>query len=334
MTETSLPSRRAPNGVPNGAPHRSPREILRDLKANIESVFQGKPHIVDMTMIALLARGHILLEDVPGVGKTTLAHAIARSIQADFQRIQFTSDLLPSDIIGVVVYKQGTSTFDFKKGPVFTNVLLADEINRTTPRTQSSLLEAMAERSVSVDDQTYALPEAFTVIATQNPLEYHGTYPLPESQLDRFLLRLSVGYPAREVERNLLLTRSTTEPVSKLKSVMSLQELRSLQAEVENVRLEESLADYILSVIDATRRAPALRTGVSTRGALALVRAVRARAFLNHRTYCIPDDVTSLLVPVLAHRVSLAGASGTLGGSRTEAEALIEELASKIELPV
>lgn len=310
------------------------RELLQKLVGNIESVFQGKPQVVELAVTSLLAQGHILLEDVPGVGKTTLAQAMARSIQADFQRIQFTSDLLPSDIVGVVIYRQDTGKFDFRPGPVFTNVLLADEINRTTPRTQSALLEAMAERRVSIDDQTRALPDSFLVIATQNPLEYHGTYPLPESQLDRFLVRLSIGYASRETERSLLLRRQQHEPVLDLKSVMTLEQLKALQATVEAVKLDDSLADWIIQVAEQTRRSTALRTGVSTRGALALARAARARALVRGRDYVTPDDLTALLVPVLAHRITLAGASGSLGGNRTEAEALVEELASRVELPL
>lgn len=311
-----------------------PAELLTRLTRNIESVFSGKTEVVDLVVTCLLAGGHVLLEDVPGVGKTTLAQALARSIHASFQRIQFTSDLLPSDILGVSVFLRDEGRFEFKRGPIFANVVLADEINRTTPRTQSALLEAMSERHVSMDDQTHALPRHFVVIATQNPLEYHGTYPLPESQLDRFLMRLSIGYPGRDVERGLLLHRRNAEPVHGLASVLDLDELGTLQEAVGQVRLDPSLADYMLDVIAATRTSSALRTGVSTRGALALARAVRAHALVRGRDYVTPDDITSLLVPVLAHRVSLAGAAGTLGGGRTESEAIIEEIASQIDLPV
>jgi MoxR-like ATPase len=310
------------------------RALLHALIHNIEAVFRGKPAVVEMTVTALLANGHILLEDVPGVGKTTLAQAIARSIQADFQRVQFTSDLLPGDILGVVVYQQDRAEFSLKKGPIFTNVLLADEINRTTPRTQSALLEAMAERRVSIDDQTHPLPASFLVIATQNPLEYHGTYPLPESQLDRFLVRLSIGYADRLIERDLLLQRRAHEPVHDLPPVMTLEQLRALQLAVEDVRLDESLAEWIIRLVEETRRSSALRTGVSTRGALALARAVRAHALVKGRAYVIPDDINRMLVPVLAHRTSLAGASGALGGNRAESEAIIEEIASRVDAPL
>jgi MoxR-like ATPase len=314
--------------------HEQTRALLQALIHNIEAVFRGKPAVVEMTVTALLANGHILLEDVPGVGKTTLAQAIARSIQADFQRVQFTSDLLPGDILGVVVYQQDRAEFSLKKGPIFTNVLLADEINRTTPRTQSALLEAMAERRVSIDDQTHPLPASFLVIATQNPLEYHGTYPLPESQLDRFLVRLSIGYADRLIERDLLLQRRAHEPVHDLPPVMTLEQLRALQDAVEDVRLDESLAEWIIRLVEETRRSSALRTGVSTRGALALARAVRAHALVKGRAYVIPDDINRMLVPVLAHRTSLAGASGALGGNRAESEAIIEEIASRVDAPL
>ncbi len=312
----------------------APSKGLTALLDNIESVFQGKSDVVRLVATALLARGHILLEDVPGVGKTTLAHATARSLNAVFQRVQFTSDLLPSDILGVSIFRQEQGDFTFKPGPIFANFILADEINRTTPRTQSALLEAMAEGRVSIDNQTHQLPSPFMVLATQNPLEYHGTYPLPESQLDRFLIRTSIGYPGPEVERQLLLTRKAGEPVSSLQSVLSLEELKEMQQQVDRVRLEDSLADYILEVVHATRRSSALRTGVSTRGALAMARAVRAHAMVHGRTYVIPDDIATLIVPVLAHRISLAGASGALGGNRTEAETIIEEIAHNIEMPV
>jgi MoxR-like ATPase len=308
--------------------------LIARLIENIESVFVGKTDVVELVVTGLLAGGHLLLEDAPGVGKTTLAQALARSVDASFQRIQFTSDLLPSDILGVSVFLRDEARFEFKRGAIFANVVLADEINRTTPRTQSALLEAMGERSVSIDAKTYRLPDPFVVIATQNPLEYHGTYPLPESQLDRFLMRLSIGYPGRGVERDLLLHRRETEPVQALESVLGLDELLALQSAVGDVRLDPSLADYILDVVEATRSSSRLRTGVSTRGGLLLARAVRARALVRGRDFAVPDDVAALLVPVLAHRVSLAGASGALGGSRVEAESVIEELAAEIEIPV
>ncbi|MEL6177492.1 MAG: AAA family ATPase [Myxococcota bacterium] len=315
-------------------PEIKPAEIIATLIQHVETVFRGKTEVVELAITCLLAGGHVLFEDVPGVGKTTLAQALARSVGAEFQRVQFTSDLLPADILGVSIYNQKTGEFTFKPGPVFANVVLADEINRTTPRTQSALLEAMAEGRVSIDDKTLELPKPFMVMATQNPLEFHGTYPLPESQLDRFLMRLTIGYPVRDVERELLLNRRRSEPVDSLKSVIDLAALAELQNQVDDVRIDESLIDYVMAVIHATRSSAHLRTGVSTRGALALVRAARAHALMRGRSYCLPDDLTRLFVPVLAHRVSVRGPGGSLGSSRVEAEALIEDLVSGVPIPL
>ncbi|WP_448379825.1 AAA family ATPase [Gloeomargarita sp.] len=307
---------------------------IAKLTANISSVFLGKPQVVEQVVTAVIAGGHILIEDVPGVGKTTLTQAIARSIGGKFQRIQFTSDLLPADILGVTIFDRNQARFEFRPGPIFANVILADEINRTSPRTQSALLEAMAEQRVSIDDQTYPLPKPFIVLATQNPIEYHGTYPLPESQLDRFLVRLSIGYPDRSIEKKLLLNRQREEPVEQLGAVLSLAELLSLQAQVDRIMIEESLVDYILQVVTATRTAPVLRAGVSTRGALALVRAAKARALVQGRTYCVPDDVSELLIPVLAHRLALNNPGQDLQTHRQESEAILRELVAAIPLPV
>jgi MoxR-like ATPase len=304
---------------------------LRDLQQNVETVFQGKTRVVRYTVACLLAGGHLLLEDVPGVGKTTLALALARSLGLSFKRIQFTSDLLPSDIIGVSVYRPKTGDFDFKKGPLFSGVVLADEINRTTPRTQSALLEAMSEGKVSVDNVTHTLPDPFLVIATQNPLEHHGTYPLPESQLDRFLMRLSIGYPSRQVERQILLERRLAEPVHELDAALEVTEFRALQQKAAEVRLDESLVDYLMEVVDQTRRDTRVRIGVSTRGALALSRVSRAWALLQGRDFCIPDDLRELFVPCLAHRVALAGSAGD--GDKDRAEMVIEDIVSEIAVP-
>ncbi|MCS7293604.1 MAG: MoxR family ATPase [Gloeomargarita sp. SKYBB_i_bin120] len=307
---------------------------IAKLMANITSVFLGKPQVVERVLTAVIAGGHVLIEDVPGVGKTTLTQAMARSIGGKFQRIQFTSDLLPADILGVTIFDRNQSRFEFRPGPIFANVILADEINRTSPRTQSALLEAMAEQRVSLDDQTYELPKPFIVLATQNPIEYHGTYPLPESQLDRFLMRLSIGYPDRDIEKKLLMNRQQGEPVDSLGTVLSLEELLALQAQVDQVRLEESLVDYILQVVTATRTTPLLRAGVSTRGALAWVRAAKARALVQGRHYCVPDDVTELMIPVLAHRLSLGSVGQDIQTHRQESEAILRDLAAEIPVPV
>jgi len=307
---------------------------IERLVTNIGSVFQGKPRITRLATTCLLAGGHLLLEDVPGVGKTLLGRAMAASLGLKFSRIQFTSDLLPADIIGVNIFDRGTSDFIFKPGPIFANIVLADEINRTAPRTQSSLLEAMAERRVSIDDVTRTLEPPFLVIATQNPLESHGTYPLPESQLDRFLMRLSVGYPPREVESELLRTRSAADPVDALDAVLTGDEVLALQAVVDDVRFDASLVDYVMDIVEQTRSTARLAVGVSTRGALALQRACRAWALTDGRNYVTPDDVKALVAPVLAHRISLGSGETVVGTSRDASESLLHELVSRVEVPV
>lgn len=317
--------------VPRSAAVDVSPDRLRDLQQNVETVFEGKSRVVRYTVACLLAGGHLLLEDVPGVGKTTLALALARSLGLSFQRVQFTSDLLPSDIVGVSVYRPETGEFEFKPGPIFAGVVLADEINRTTPRTQSALLEAMSEGKVSVDNITHDLPDPFLVIATQNPLEHHGTYPLPESQLDRFLMRLSIGYPSRQVERKILLERQLSEPVHELGAALEVTEFRALQQRAAGVRLEESLVDYLMEVVDQTRRDTRIRIGVSTRGALALVRVARAWAMLDGRDFCIPDDLRELFVPCLAHRIALAGSAGD--ADKDQAEMVVEDIVSKVDVP-
>lgn len=276
-------------------------ERLRDLQASVEAVVHGKTELVTHVLTAVLARGHVLLEDVPGTGKTTLAHAVARALGCSFSRVQFTADLLPSDILGVTVFEAEASTFRFQPGPVFNHIVLADEINRTPPKTQSALLEAMNERQVSVDGTVHPLPAPFHVIATQNPLEHHGTFPLPESQLDRFLMRLEVGYPDAESERQLL--REAGHAPRLARAVLTPQDLVSLQDEAAAVSLHPDLEDYVLGLVRATREHPDVELGVSPRGSQALVRAARARALLLGRAHVEPDDVQAVALPVLAHRI-------------------------------
>ncbi|MEK6529996.1 MAG: MoxR family ATPase, partial [candidate division NC10 bacterium] len=292
----------------------------------------GKPEVVRLAVLGLLARGHLLIEDVPGVGKTTLAHALAKSLGVSFQRIQFTSDLLPSDILGVSIYDGKTGEFVFKPGPLFSNIVLADEINRTTPKTQSSLLEAMNEHQVSLDHHTYRLPRPFMVLATQNPLEYQGTHPLPESQLDRFLLKIRIGYPDRNDEKEIL-KGAGAAALEQIEPVLSAKEVTDLQATTEKVRVEESLLDYVMAIVGATRRSPLLTLGVSPRGALALLRASQAHALVDGREYVVPDDIKRLAVPALAHRVLVRARLERAAGSELEADAIIDALLQEIPVP-
>ena len=304
---------------------------IRQLEENIARVVLGKLDVVRMCVVALLAGEHVLLEDVPGVGKTLVGKALARSISGRFCRIQFTPDLLPTDITGGSVYRVREQDFVFSQGPVFANVVLADEINRTTPRTQSALLESMSEAQVSVDGQTYPLPKPFMVIATQNPLEFEGTYPLPESQLDRFLMRISVGYPDREREMEVLSSHRLGEPVDALAPVLDGAQVIALQEAVREVAVEESVNHYLLDLIDATRDCEELHVGASIRGALALYRACQAWALIEGRNYVVPDDVKRLAVPVLAHRVIT---KGYLHGSQRDAvESLVRRLVEEMPVP-
>lgn len=305
-------------------------EKIKALEENIGSVVKGKPEVIRMAVIALLAKGHLLIEDVPGVGKTTLAHALARSLGCIFQRIQFTSDLLPSDIIGVSIYNQATHEFEFKPGPIFSNIILADEINRTTPKTQSCLLEAMNDFQVSVENRTHPLPSPFMVLATQNPLEYHGTFPLPESQLDRFMMRIRIGYPSAANEMEIL-TYQGIKKVENLLPVVSSAEVLELQALSEKVRMDASLVDYILRIINATRSSDLLTLGVSTRGAVHLYKAAQAKALAEGREYCIPDDIKEMASPVLAHRVIL---SSRMESEREDAEGVISDIIERTPVPV
>ena len=287
-----------------------------------------------MAIVCLLARGHLLIEDVPGVGKTTLAHSVARSLDCSFKRIQFTSDLLPSDIVGISVFNRQKQAFEFMPGPIFANIVLADEINRTTPKTQSSLLEAMSEAQISVDNQTYPLRQPFMVIATQNPAEYHGTFPLPESQLDRFLMRVSIGYPAPEEEKKVLDRPQSLHPAHEIQAVLSVQDILDLQDQVEKVRLEESLMDYLLSIVLATRRSELLSLGVSTRGALALCKAAKALALVRHRDYCLPDDIKELAPVIISHRVMLNRSQGIRTRSFDQTEQVIRDILESLPVPV
>ena len=310
-------------------------KILEQLVDEVEVVFHGKREVVRLALAALLARGHILFEDVPGVGKTTLAHALARSLGLTFRRIQFTSDLLPSDVLGVSLFNPKTSEFETRPGPIFTNILLADEINRAPPRTQSGLLQAMQEGQVTIDDQTIQLPAPFLVLATQNPLEHHGTYPLPESQLDRFLMRLTIGYPGEEAERRILNESSQLEEMlERIRSVLPPTQILELQARVDEVRADSTLVDFLMEIVGRTRVEPRLQIGVSPRGAVALFRASRAYALVQGRSYLVPDDILTLTVPCLAHRLLPVGTAASTAEAHQEAAILLEEIIREVPVPV
>jgi len=307
---------------------------ISSLQENVEKAIKGKSHVIRLAIITLLARGHLLIEDVPGVGKTTLAHGLARSLNSSFKRIQFTSDMLPSDILGVSVYNPGLQDFEFKPGPIFSNVILADEINRTPPKAQSSLLEAMNEFQVSLDKKTYPLPIPFIVMATQNPLEYQGTFPLPESQLDRFMMRIRIGYPDMEHEKEILKTQRLNSHTDDLAPVLSIQEVISLQEMADAVRIDESLMDYILRIVRATRKAERLELGVSPRGGLFLMKASKAMAIIQGRGYCIPDDIKGMAIPVLAHRVVVHGQFVTYGQQSDDVERIIQDILESVAVPL
>lgn len=301
------------------------------IQENIERVFFGKREAVQHVLVSLLAGGHILIEDVPGVGKTTLARALARSISCTFRRIQFTPDLLPSDILGVSIYSAERSEFSFKPGPIFAHIVLADEINRSTPRTQSSLLEAMNEQQVSVDGTTHPLPCPFMVVATQNPYEFEGTYPLPESQLDRFLMRIHIGYPSVDDEEEVLQSQTLHHPLEDLSPVLTTDDVDRLQELVRGVKVETTLTRYMIEIANASRRSELLEIGVSPRGTLSLRRAAQARAYLAGREYVTPDDVKALVVPVLAHRViPKSGYAGVTG----EAEEILGVIVREVPVPL
>ena len=309
-------------------------QSIKSLQDNIAQVIKGKPQVIEMAVVCLLARGHLLIEDVPGVGKTTLAHSLARSLDCSFKRIQFTSDLLPSDIVGISMFNRQKQAFEFMPGPLFANIVLADEINRTTPKTQSSLLEAMSESQISVDNQTYPLQQPFMVIATQNPAEYHGTFPLPESQLDRFLMRLRIGYPTPDEEKKVLDRPQLLHPADEIQPVLSAQHIVDLQAQAEKVRMEDSLMDYLLAIVFATRHNELLSLGVSTRGALALCRAAKALALVRDRTYCLPEDIKELAPTVLSHRVMLSRSQGMRTNTVEHTERVIQDILETVPVPV
>jgi MoxR-like ATPase len=304
------------------------------LENELKKVIRGKDEIVRLALVSVLAHGHLLIEGVPGVGKTTLAQALARLLGCSFQRVQFTSDMLPSDLLGISIYSASEQAFEFKRGPVFTNILLADEINRTTPKTQSALLEAMNEGQVTVDIHCYPLPQPFLVIATQNPVEHHGTYPLPESQLDRFLMRVRMGYPGEAAEREILRSTAGAIQLENLRPVLTGTEVLDMQQEVTRVRVDDSLVTYTLEIVRKTREAENLSLGVSPRGSQMLYRAAQAMAFLEGRTFCVPEDFKPLVVPVFAHRVvPNAHYSSTLKKSE-QAEQSIREILESTAVPV
>jgi len=309
-------------------------EKIERLQSAIETVIRGKREAVRLGIVTLLAGGHLLIEDVPGVGKTTLAHALARALHCSFQRIQFTSDLLPSDVIGLSIYNQHTGVFEWKPGPIFANVVLADEINRTTPKTQSALLEAMAERTVTAEGVTHPLPAPFVVVATQNPIEHHGTYPLPESQLDRFMLRLRIGYPAIDDERQILRDREYSDPLDDLRPVMTAEEILELQQSVADVSVDDALIEYLMRIVAATRDSEMLDLGVSPRATLSLFRAAQALALTEERSYCIPDDIKRLVLPVFAHRILVSTRYASSMRRSEEAEAVLTEIMKTVSVPL
>jgi len=309
-------------------------EKVLALQRNCEQVIKGKSDAIRRVIVGMLARGHVLIEDVPGVGKTTLARLIARSIDCTFQRIQFTSDLLPSDILGVSVYDQRSQRFEFKPGPIFAHIVLADEINRTTPKTQSALLEAMSVAQVSIDGVTRPLPHPFMVIATQNPIESHGTFPLPRAQLDRFLIRVHLGYPGPQDERAILREQVDIGNIDHVRPVLTAQDIVAMQQEVLKVRIDDSIIEYIQAIAEATRRSPLIELGVSTRAALALRVVAQARAYSEGRDYCLPDDVKQMAIAALAHRIQAARAfESELPSAQREDEEVLARVLSDVPSP-
>ncbi len=324
--------------IPSAAPESRAASVAQKLRATVGAALEGKADVVERALITVLARGHLLIEDIPGVGKTTLAKALARAINARFTRVQCTSDLMPSDLLGVSIYNSVDRHFEFKPGPVFTNVLLADEINRATPKTQSALLEAMSERQVTVDGVTRRLDDPFLVIATQNPDDNAGTYPLPDSQMDRFLVRTRIGYPSPQIEKQLLLARKE-DTAEDIEPAVTLEELIAAQHEVDRVAIDPAVLDYAQAIVTATRQHEGIAVGVSTRGAKAFLRAACARALVHGRAYLLPDDLSELAVAVLAHRVRLSGTDAGLNallgeGRRDDADRVIRDLVGRIDVPL
>ena len=305
-----------------------------ELEAALRKVIRGKDDVIRLALVSMMARGHLLIEGVPGVGKTTLGQALARALDCSFQRVQFTSDMLPSDVLGISIYSAIEQQFEFKRGPVFTNILLADEINRTTPKTQSALLEAMNEDQVTVDSHSYALPQPFLVIATQNPVEHHGTYPLPESQLDRFLMRVRMGYPDGDAERDILRSEAGTAQLENLQPILTAADVLEMQEAVKQVRVDESLVSYTLAIVKKTRESEHFSLGVSPRGSQMLYRAAQATAFLDGRNFCIPEDFKPLVIPVFAHRVVVNALYSSVLKKSEQAEQVMQEILESVPVPV
>jgi MoxR-like ATPase len=316
----------------NGPADPAAGEAFRGLEAALGRVIRGKAEALRLALVSMVSRGHLLIEDVPGVGKTTLAHSLALLARSSFNRIQFTSDMLPSDVVGVTIFNAQTREFEFKPGPVFAQFLLADEINRATPKTQSALLEAMNEQQVTVDGRSYPLPQPFMVIATQNPAEHHGTYPLPESQLDRFLMRIRLGYPDRTAEREIL-HQSDSPSIERLNPVLTDSELLQMQEQVQTIRVDESVIDYMLAIVEKTREHEALALGVSPRGSQALYRSSQALAMIEGRRFVTPDDVKRLVTPVFAHRV-IVQTRKVLGRASDAAAKVLDEILTQVDVPL
>ncbi len=309
-------------------------EKLKLLQESIGKVIKGKSEVVKLALVALMAKGHLLIEDVPGIGKTTLANALAKALDLSFQRIQFTSDLLPSDVIGISIYNQRSGEFEWNAGPIFSNIVLADEINRATPKTQSSLLEAMAEDQVTFEGISRPLPLPFMVVATQNPTEHHGTYPLPESQLDRFMLRLHIGYPSKEDERVILRDRENEDPINFVEPILLEDDILEMQKMAGNVRVDDALVDYLLEIVEKTRKNNSIELGISPRGTLSLFNSAQALALVEGRDYCIADDIKRLVVPCFAHRLIINSQYSKISQSTNEAEQVLNEILQKVKVPV